>query len=160
MKRTNDDQVTAGRVFRQFILVGGLVISVVMIVFVIYPWGGIVPSILLFVVMVVMLVRAYSTGHRYRCANCGRVFKVPVGVDMFTGGGIGKNSDGTYHNWKSLTCPECGQRSRAVVVRVVPGDDEVTPASGSGSADEALPETSSRRGGRDPNTKRRRAKRK
>lgn len=105
---------------RQIVLVGGLLISVFLIAFVIYPWGGWLPSILLFLVMLVTLVRAYSAGHRYRCANCGHVFRVPVAVDFLTGGGIGKNADGTYHNWKSLTCPSCGQRSRAVVVKVDP----------------------------------------
>jgi predicted RNA-binding Zn-ribbon protein involved in translation (DUF1610 family) len=160
MKRTNDEQVSAGRVIRQLILVAGLIVSVLMIAFVIYPWRGWVPSVLIFIVMAVMLVRAYSTGHRYRCANCGWVFRVPVAVDFFTGGGIGKNPDGTYHNWKSLTCPECGQRSRAVVVRVAPGDEDAAPEPTGSSRDDAPTATSARSGGRDPNAKRRRAKRK
>jgi rubredoxin len=159
MKRANDQQVTVGRVFRQLVLVGGLVISVLLIAFIIYPWRGWVPSVLIFIVMAVMLVRAYSTGHRYRCANCGWVFRVPVAVDFFTGGGIGKNPDGTYHNWKSLTCPECGQRSRAVVVRVVPGDEDATPDSSEGKPDAERPAPSAKSGRRDPNAKRRRAKR-
>jgi hypothetical protein len=139
MKGANDNEVTTGKVVRQLIVIAGLVVSVLMIIFFIYPWGGWLPSVLLFFVTVLMLVRAYSAGHRYRCANCDSVFRVPVTVDLFTGGGIGKNPDGTYHNWKSLTCPQCGQRTRAVVVKV---DPEPVPRKGRLTAPAPKGETS------------------
>ncbi|HMK92772.1 MAG TPA: hypothetical protein VK576_07220, partial [Thermoleophilia bacterium] len=57
--------------------------------------------------------------------------------------GIGKNADGTYHTWKSLTCPSCGKRTRAVAVRVDTIDQEqvvdqgVAPARRAGASDTA-----------------------
>jgi DNA-directed RNA polymerase subunit RPC12/RpoP len=110
-------------VLRRIMVALGLVFSFILITVFIYPRLGLIPSLLLGLVVTVTVVRAYSLGHSYRCANCGHVFRVPLMVDFFTASGIGKNPDGTYHNWKSLTCPECGERSRAVSVRRAPGDE-------------------------------------
>lgn len=103
-------------VVRKLLIVAGFAFSVIMVVLFIYPWGGWLPSVLVMLATTFMLVRAYSLGYRYRCGNCGRGFRVPLLVDLFTMSAIGKNPDGTYFNWKSLTCPNCGQRSKAVVV--------------------------------------------
>ena len=68
--------------------------------------------------------------YRYRCANCGHEFKPPLLVNYLTFSGMGRNPDGTYHTWKSLTCPSCGKRTRAVGIRLQPGqaaDAEPTP---------------------------------
>ena len=105
-------------------LVGaGLVFCFLVIVIAIEPRYGWPFSLLLMLIVTIMLVRVYSMGYRYRCANCGAVFKVPLAVDFLTFSGIGKNSDGTYHTWKSLTCPSCGRRTRAVAVRVETVDE-------------------------------------
>lgn len=104
-------------VLRKLLIVAGFAFSVVMVVLFIFPLGGWWLSVLVMLATTFMLVRAYSLGYRYRCANCGRGFRVPLLVDMFTMSAIGKNPDGTYFNWKSLTCPHCGKVSKAVVVR-------------------------------------------
>ena len=118
-----------GDVLRRLIVGGGLVFAFILIILIIYPRYGWLYSLLLMVIVTFMLVRAYSMGYRYICANCGRAFKVPLVVDFLTFSGMGKNPDGTYHTWKSLTCPHCGRRTRAVAVRVetVAGADEASP---------------------------------
>ena len=40
-------------------------------------------------------------------------------VNFFTTSSVGKNSDGTYYSYKTLTCPNCGKRSKARVVKRV-----------------------------------------
>ena len=107
-----------GDVLRRVLAGAGLVFAFILIMVIIYPrYGWLYAGLLMFVV-ILMVVRAYSMGYRYMCANCGNVFKVPLTVDFLTFSGMGKNPDGTYYTWKSLTCPRCGKRSRAVAVRV------------------------------------------
>jgi hypothetical protein len=103
-------------VLRKLLVVAGFAFSVIVVILFIYPWGGWLPSALVMLATTVMLVRAYSLGYRYRCGSCGKGFRVPLLVDLFTMSGIAKNPDGTYYNWKSLTCPNCGEISKAVVV--------------------------------------------
>jgi len=105
-------------VVRRLLVFGGFAISCFLIFAIIAPKYGWLFSVFVLFVVTIMLVRAYSMGYRYKCANCGTVFKVPLAVDFLTFSGIGKNRDGTYHTWKSLTCPSCGRRTRAVAVRV------------------------------------------
>lgn len=109
-------------VLRRLLVVAGFAVALFLVLVFIYPWGGLLPSALAMLATTVMLVRAYSLGHRYRCDNCGREFRVPLLVDLLTMSGIGKNPDGTYHNWKSLTCSHCAVRTRAVVVQRPAGD--------------------------------------
>ena len=113
-ERTNRPGLSS--VLRKLLVVGGFAFALLTVILVIYPWGGLLPSALVMVATTIMLVRAYSLGYRYRCGACGKGFRVPLVVDVLTMSGIAKNPDGTYYNWKSLTCPHCGQRSKAVVV--------------------------------------------
>jgi len=108
----------ASDVVRRLLVGGGFVFSFLLVVILVMPRYGWLFSLFVLFVVTIMLVRAYSMGYRYKCANCGTVFKVPLAVDFLTFSGMGKNPDGTYHTWKSLTCPSCGQRTRAVAVRV------------------------------------------
>ena len=105
-------------VARRVLVGAGFAFSFFLVVLVIQPRYGWPFSLGLMLIVTIMLVRAYSMGYRYRCASCGTVFKVPLPVDFLTFSGMGKNRDGTYHTWKSLTCPSCGRRTRAVAVRV------------------------------------------
>ena len=41
---------------------------------------------------------------------------------------VGKNPDGTYYSYKTLTCPQCGKSSKARVLKRVDAQD----AKGSG----------------------------
>lgn len=70
-----------------------------------------------FVVCLVMIVRRSSRAYGYRCAECGKDFQVPTAVNFFTPQGVAKRPDGTYYSWKALTCPHCGKRSKAMVVK-------------------------------------------
>jgi hypothetical protein len=115
-------------VARKLLVVAGFAVSVILVVLYVYPRVGWFPSLLIMAAVTLMLVRAYSLGYRYRCGNCGRGFRVPLIVDLFTMSAVGKNPDGTYFNWKSLTCPHCGQVSKAVVVHspvADPGEHDV-----------------------------------
>ena len=111
---------------RRILAGAGLVFAFILIMLFIYPRYGWLYAGLLMLIVTFMVVRAYSMGYRYICANCGTVFRVPVPVDFLTFSGMGKNPDGTYHTWKSLTCPSCGQRTKAVAVKV--RYDESDPA--------------------------------
>lgn len=63
------------------------------------------------------VVSLLSRSNGYRCANCRKIFRVPTTVNFFTPSGVAKNPDGTYYAWKSLTCPHCGKRTKAKVVK-------------------------------------------
>jgi hypothetical protein len=138
-----------GDVLRRVLVGAGLVFAFVLIMLIIYPRYGWLYAGLLMLIVTIMLVRTYSMGYRYVCAHCGKVFKVPLPVDFLTFSGMGKNPDGTYHTWKSLTCPHCGQRTRAVAVRAeaVAGTDEAGGPPTSPSTP-ARPRPPQRRGGR------------
>jgi hypothetical protein len=105
-------------VLRRVLLVVGFGVAFGFVMFLIEPHYGMGYAVLLLLLLILLLVRAYATGYRYRCAHCGHVFKVPLLVDFLTFSGVGHNPDGTYHTWKSLTCPSCGRRTRAVAVKV------------------------------------------
>ncbi len=109
-------------VLRRVLVVAGFGVAFVFVMLFIYPRYGLPYSILIMLLLTFLLVRAYAVGYRYRCAHCGHLFKVPWLVDYLTFSGMARNPDGTYHTWKSLTCPSCGRRTRAVVVKVKPGE--------------------------------------
>jgi len=110
-------------VLRRVLVIFGFAVAFAMVMLLVRPKYGLAFSILIMLVLAVFLVRAYSMGYRYRCAGCGHVFKVPLLVDFLTFSGMGRNRDGTYHTWKSLTCPSCGRRTRAVAIRTGPPVD-------------------------------------
>jgi hypothetical protein len=105
-------------VLRRVLVVAGFAVAFGFVMLFIYPHYGLPYSILIMLLLTFLLVRAYATGYRYRCAHCGHTFKVPLLVDYLTFSGIARNPDGTYHTWKSLTCPSCGRRTRAMAVKV------------------------------------------
>ena len=105
----------------------GFVVAFVLVILFIRPRYGLAFSVFILVLLTIMLVRAFSRTYLYRCANCGHLFKAPWVVHYLTFSGMGRNPDGTYHTWKSLTCPNCGQRTRAVGVRQQPGQAEPEP---------------------------------
>jgi predicted RNA-binding Zn-ribbon protein involved in translation (DUF1610 family) len=141
-------------VLRRVLVVLGFAVAFAMVMLLVYPRYGLAFSLLIMLILAVFLVRAYALGYRYRCANCGHVFKVPLLVDFLTFSGMGRNRDGTYHTWKSLTCPSCGQRTRAVAMRVGPdetggGDGQQSNApAGVKPAPADKPRGLQRRGGR------------
>jgi predicted RNA-binding Zn-ribbon protein involved in translation (DUF1610 family) len=141
-------------VLRRVLVIFGFAVAFAMVILLVYPKYGLAFSLLIMLVLMVFLVRAYAMGYRYRCASCGHVFKVPLLVDFLTFSGMGRNRDGTYHTWKSLTCPSCGQRTRAVVVRADadPGTDadgsSASPGGGSSPAATDKGRAPQRRGGR------------
>lgn len=109
-------------VLRRVLVVLGFAVAFVVVILFIYPHYGLPFSVFIMLLLTLMLVRAYAMGYRYRCARCDHEFKVPLLVDFLTFSGMGRNPDGTYHTWKSLTCPSCGRRTRAVAVKVAPGE--------------------------------------
>lgn len=141
-------------VLRRVLVIFGFAVAFAMVMLLVRPKYGLAFSILIMLVLAVFLVRAYSMGYRYRCAGCGHVFKVPLLVDFLTFSGMGRNRDGTYHTWKSLTCPSCGRRTRAVVVRADssesadPGGSPASPADGAARSPAGKPRGPQRRGGR------------
>jgi DNA-directed RNA polymerase subunit RPC12/RpoP len=88
-------------------------------ILVIYPWRGFLPTFLLILAGLWMYVSLVSRRSGYRCGNCGRPFQVPTTVNFFTASSVGKNPDGTYYSYKTLTCPNCGKRSKARVLKRV-----------------------------------------
>jgi len=101
----------------------GFGVAFAFVVMFIYPRYGIAFTILIMLLLTVMLVRAFSRTYVYRCANCGHAFRAPTVVNLLTFSGVGRNPDGTYHSWKSLTCPKCGKRTKAVALKMAPGQE-------------------------------------
>jgi hypothetical protein len=97
-------------------------------ILVIYPWRGFLPTFLLILAGLWMYVSLVSRKSGYRCASCGRAFQVPTTVNFFTASSVGKNPDGTYYSYKTLTCPHCGKASKARVLKRV----DAQAAKGSG----------------------------
>ena len=97
------------------------------VVLFIYPRYGLAFTIFIMLVLTVMLVRSFSRTYSYRCGNCGHAFRAPTVVNFLTFSGVGRNPDGTYHTWKSLTCPRCGQRTKAIALKMAPGDTAADP---------------------------------
>lgn len=90
---------------------------VVFAIGVVYPWRGFLPTFLLIVAGVWMYISFSSRRYGYRCAKCKRPFQVPTTVNFFTTSGVAKNPDGTYYSYKNLTCPHCGARTKARLVK-------------------------------------------
>ncbi len=99
-----------------------LLIFVAIIVFamvVIYPWRGFLPTLLLILAGLWMYISLVSRKSGYLCDKCDKPFQVPTTINFFTTSSIGKNPDGTYYSYKTLTCPNCGKRTKARVVKRV-----------------------------------------
>ena len=130
----------------------GFAVAFVMVTLFVYPRYGLPFALLIMLLLTIMLVRAFSRAYLYRCKSCGHLFKAPWLVHYLTLSGMGRNPDGTYHTWKSLTCPSCGKRTRAVAVRQQPGQAEPEPyrSRGDGTAPGSRPKSRApqRRGGR------------
>ncbi len=130
----------------------GFAVAFAMVTLFIYPRYGTAFSLFVMFVLTIMLVRAFSRGYLYRCLNCGNQFKAPFLVHYLTFSGMGRNPDGTWNTWKSLTCPSCGKRTRAVAVKARPGQAaaatpyESRPGVRSGTSDKSR--APQRRGGR------------
>ena len=86
-------------------------------VFVIYPWRGFLTTFILIIASLWLYVTILTRGSGYRCANCGKVFRVPTAVNFLTTSSVGKNADGTYFSYKQLTCPHCGKRTKAKLLK-------------------------------------------
>ena len=102
-------------IWKLAIFVGVVLFSIL----VMYPWKGLLPTVILILLGLWMYVGLASRTSGYRCGKCGKAFQVPTTVNFFTQSAIGKNPDGTYYSYKSLTCPHCGQMSKARVVKRV-----------------------------------------
>ncbi len=105
----------------------GFGVAFAFVVMFIYPRWGLAFTVLIMLLLTLMLVRAFSRTYSYRCGNCGHAFRAPTVVNLLTFSGVGRNPDGTYHTWKSLTCPRCGQRTRAVALKMTTGDAPADP---------------------------------
>jgi DNA-directed RNA polymerase subunit RPC12/RpoP len=88
-------------------------------IFVIYPWRGFLPTLLVIVLGLWTYVRLITRSTGYVCGKCGKAFQVPTTVNFFTQSAVGKNPDGTYYSYKNLTCPHCGKMSKARLVKRV-----------------------------------------
>lgn len=88
-------------------------------VLVVYPWRGFWPTFILLLAGLWMYVSLVSRSSGYVCGKCGKAFQVPTTVNFFTQSAIGKNPDGTYYSYKTLTCPHCGKQSKARLVKRV-----------------------------------------
>jgi DNA-directed RNA polymerase subunit RPC12/RpoP len=105
-----------------------LTIFVAIVVFavaVVYPWRGFLPTFLLIMAGLWMYVSLVSRKSGYRCAKCDKAFQVPTTVNFFTSSQVGKNPDGTYYSYKTLTCPYCGERTKARLVKRVGADTAI-----------------------------------
>ena len=102
-------------IWKLAIFVGMILFSL----FVIYPWRGLLPTILLVIASIWTYLALVSRQSGYVCGNCGKVFQVPTATNFFSTSSVGKNPDGTYYSYKNLTCPHCRQRSKARLVKRV-----------------------------------------
>jgi len=98
-----------------FVLV--LVLGVLFALIVLRSKSGNLITILFLIALFWTVTSFYSRAYGYQCASCKRVFRVPTTVNFFTPSGVAKNPDGTYYAWKSLTCPHCGKRTKAKVLK-------------------------------------------
>jgi DNA-directed RNA polymerase subunit RPC12/RpoP len=85
----------------------------------VYPWKGWLPTVILILAGLWMYISLISRTSGYVCAKCGKAFQVPTTVNFFTQSAVGKNPDGTYYSYKTLTCPHCGKQSKARLVKRV-----------------------------------------
>jgi DNA-directed RNA polymerase subunit RPC12/RpoP len=94
-----------------------LVVGVVFALMVLRPHSGTPVTIIFLLALFWFITSFFSRAYGYRCAKCKKVFRVPTTVNFFTPSGVAKKPDGTYYAWKSLTCPHCGQRTKARVLK-------------------------------------------
>jgi DNA-directed RNA polymerase subunit RPC12/RpoP len=92
---------------------------VLLAILVVYPWKGFWPMFILILAGLWMYISLISRTSGYVCGKCGKPFQVPTTVNFFTQSAVGKNPDGTYYSYKNLTCPHCGQQSKARLVKRV-----------------------------------------
>ena len=85
----------------------------------VYPHRGLVWTIVLVLASVWTYLALVSHDRGYVCANCRKPFQVPTAVNFFTTSSVGKNPDGTYYSYKTLTCPNCGAKTKAKLVKRV-----------------------------------------
>jgi DNA-directed RNA polymerase subunit RPC12/RpoP len=90
---------------------------VVVAITVVYPWRGMFPTVLIVLLSLWLYIRLMTQRTGYKCANCGKIFQVPATVNFFTMSSVSKNPDGTYYASKSLTCPKCGKRTQARLLK-------------------------------------------
>jgi hypothetical protein len=83
------------------------------------PWKGWFPTVILILAGLWMYISLISRTSGYVCGKCSKAFQVPTTVNFFTASSVGKNPDGTYFSYKNLTCPHCGQQSKARLVKRV-----------------------------------------
>lgn len=102
-----------GTIWKLALFVGVIVFAIA----VVYPWRGFLPTLLLILAGTWMFVSLMSRRTGYVCGKCGKAFQVPTTVNFFTASAVAKNPDGTYYSYKSLTCPYCGKRSKARLVK-------------------------------------------
>jgi DNA-directed RNA polymerase subunit RPC12/RpoP len=88
-------------------------------ILVVYPWRGFLPTLVLILLGLWTYVNLITRTSGYVCGNCGKAFRVPTTVNFFTQSAVGKKPDGTYYSYKNLTCPHCGKRSKARLVKRV-----------------------------------------
>ena len=60
-------------VLRRVLVIFGFAVAFAMVILLVYPKYGLAFSLLIMLVLMVFLVRAYAMGYRYRCASCGHV---------------------------------------------------------------------------------------
>lgn len=113
LERTRYDWFST--VWKLAIFVGIVLVAIL----VIYPWRGFLPTFILIIAGLWMYVSLVSRASGYVCAKCGKPFQVPTTVNFFTQSAVGKNADGTYYSYKNLTCPHCGRRTKARLVKRV-----------------------------------------
>jgi len=104
-----------GTIWKLAIFVGVVLLAIL----VVYPWKGWLPTIILILAGLWMYISLISRTSGYVCGKCGKAFQVPTTVNFFTTSSVGKNPDGTYYSYKNLTCPHCGQQSKARYVKRV-----------------------------------------
>jgi hypothetical protein len=92
---------------------------ILLAILVVYPWKGFWPMFILILAGLWMYISLVSRSSGYVCGKCGKAFPVPTTVNFFTQSAVGKNPDGTYYSYKKLTCPHCGQQSKARLVKRV-----------------------------------------
>lgn len=85
----------------------------------VYPHRGLVWTILLLIASLWTYLALVSRDRGYVCRKCHKPFHVPTAVDFFTASSVGKDPDGTYYSYKTLTCPHCGARTKARLVKRV-----------------------------------------
>jgi hypothetical protein len=102
-----------GTTWKFLIFISMIVISITVILPSRGPWWTAAMLFLSFW----LYVRLIGQRTAYKCAACGKVFRVSTAVNFFTTGSMGKNPDGTYYAAKMLTCPGCGQRTKARLLK-------------------------------------------